>query len=35
MKTDTEDDKLNQVLHYHQQTKHSFHRSADAPGYMD
>jgi len=35
MKTDIEDDKLKQVLQYHQQTKHSFHRSADAPGYMD
>ena len=35
MKTDTEDEKLNKVIHYHQQTKHNFHRSAEAPGYLD
>ncbi len=35
MKTDTEDEKLSKVFHYHQQTKHGFHRSADAPGYLD
>ena len=35
MKTDTEDEKLSKVFHYHQQTKHGFHRSADDPGYLD
>jgi len=35
MKTDDEDEKLNKVFHYHQQTKHGFHRSADGPGYLD
>ncbi|MCK5479036.1 MAG: nitroreductase, partial [Methylococcales bacterium] len=35
MKTDTEDEKLNRVFHYHQLTKHGFHRSADGPGYLD
>ncbi len=35
MKTDTEDEELNKVLHYHQQTKHNFHRSAEGPGYLD
>ena len=35
MKIDTEDKKLNTVFHYHQQTKHGFHRSADGPGYLD
>lgn len=35
MKTDTEDEKLNKVFHYHQQTKHGFQRSADGPGYLD
>jgi len=35
MKTDTEDEKLNKVFRYHQQTKHGFHRSADGPGYLD
>ena len=31
----TEDEKLNQVFQYHQQTKHSFQRSAEGPGFMD
>ena len=35
MKTDTEDERLNKVFHYHQQTKHGFHHSADGPGYLD
>ncbi len=35
MKADTEDEKLKQVFHYHQQAKHAFHRSADGPGYLD
>lgn len=35
MKTDADDEKLNKVFHYHQQTKHGFHRSADGPGYLD
>jgi len=35
MNTDTEDEKLNKVFHYHQQTKHGFHRSADGPGHLD
>ncbi len=35
MKTDPEDETLNKVLHYHQQTKHNFHRSAEAPDYLD
>ena len=35
MKTDTEDETLNKVFGYHQQTKHGFHHSADGPGYLD
>ena len=35
MKIDSEDEKLNKVLHYHQQTKHNFHHSAEGPGYLD
>ena len=35
MNTDTEDEKINKVFHYHQQTKHGFHHAADAPGYLD
>ena len=35
MKTKTKDEKLNKVFHYHQQTKHGLHRSADGPGYLD
>jgi SagB-type dehydrogenase family enzyme len=35
MKTDTEDEKLNKVFNYHQQTKHGFYRSAEGPGYLD
>ncbi len=35
MKTDSEDEELNKVFHYHQQTKHNFHRSAEGPGFLD
>ncbi|NOR71487.1 MAG: hypothetical protein GQ532_17670 [Methylomarinum sp.] len=35
MKIDSENEKLNKVFHYHQQTKHGLHRSADGPGYLD
>ncbi len=35
MINDTEEEKLNKVFQYHQQTKHEIHRSADGPGYLD
>jgi SagB-type dehydrogenase family enzyme len=35
MKTDPENEKLKQVFHYHQQTKHGFHHFAEGPGYLD
>ncbi|NOQ36081.1 MAG: hypothetical protein GQ569_09325 [Methylococcaceae bacterium] len=31
----TENEKLKKVFSYHQQTKHSFHRSADSPNHLD